>query len=336
MFGKISILIAVYNTAKYLRACLDSVINQSYDNLQIICIDDASTDDSLSILNEYAQKDDRILVLRNEINSGQSKSRNHGLKYCVGDYISMLDSDDYLAKDTFEQIIKVFNENPKTDCVLFDLKYLYSSGDTKPFTYHTDKTVFTGEEAFKMSFNWDIHGVYVLKADIHKRFPYDECTRYTSDDTTTKQHYYASREVRLSKGVYYYRQHEASISNAITIRRFDVFTANFSLKKHLIEMNVDRKYLSIHEQLRWYNLINHWYFFLNHKSFFSKDEIQEITKTFDFHIKTIDKSLIPASIKWRTLYIPFLGVKGLKFWAKYYCSLREKTPKFLLKKRLSF
>lgn len=333
---KISILVAVYNTEQYLRECLDSLINQSYRNLQIICIDDASTDNSPAILKEYAEKDNRILLLRNEINSGQSKTRNHGLRHADGDYIVMVDSDDTLSLYAFEKIMQVFEENPLTDCVLFDLQLQYPDGTIKPFQLHTDQSVFTGIEAMRMSLDWSIHGLYVIRADIHKKYPYDESTRYTADDITTKQHFYSSREVRMSSGIYYYRQHANSISNAVTIRRFDVFIADLSLKKHLETLGVERKDLSIHEQIRWHSLINHWVFFLENKSQFTADEQREIEESFDFHARTIDKSLIPLKLKLRTLYIPFTGARGMKFWAKHYCGMRKYIPSFLLKKRLKF
>lgn len=336
MGEKITILVAVYNTEKYLRECLDSLINQTYKNLQIICIDDASTDGSLNILQEYAQKDNRILVLQNEINSGQSKTRNHGLKYADGDYITFVDSDDFIAPDTFENIINVFKNNPLTDGVLFDFIRFWEDGKTEAYVNHTDKTVFTGEEAMRLSLDWSIHGVYVLRADIHKKYPYDESTRYTADDITTKQHFFSSREVRLSSGKYFYRQRSESISNAITIRRFDVFIADYSLKKHLEELGVTRDILAIHERLRWYSLINHWIFFTENKSSFTKEEQNEITESFNYHASTIDKSLIPLSQKLRTLYIPFLGTKGMKFWAVFYSKIRKITPSILLRKRLKF
>ena len=333
---KITILVAVYNTEKYLRKCLDSLINQTHTNLQIICIDDASTDKSLDILQEYAKIDNRILVLHNTENSGQSKTRNHGLKYADGDYITMVDSDDYIAPDTFENIINVFNNNPLTDCVLFDFIRFWEDGRTEAFINHTNKTVFSGQEAMKLSLDWSIHGVYVIRADIHKKYPYDESTRYTADDITTKQHFFASREVRLSTGKYFYRQHNESISNAITIRRFDVFIADYSLKKHLEELGVTREILSIHERLRWHSLISHWIFFTENKSSFTKEEQKEIITSFDYHAKTIDNSLIPISQKLRTLYIPFLGTKGIKFWAVFYSLLRKTAPSFLFRKRLKF
>ena len=125
MEGKVSILVAVYNTEKYLRECLDSLLNQTYANLQIICIDDASTDGSLAILKEYAARDSRILVLKNEVNLGQSKARNYGLQYADGDYCGMVDSDDWLALDAIEKIVDTFKSNPETDTVLLDLLLVY-------------------------------------------------------------------------------------------------------------------------------------------------------------------------------------------------------------------
>ena len=220
---KVSILVAVYNTEHFLRDCLDSLLNQSHRDIQIICIDDASTDGSLAILNEYAALDNRIIVLRNEVNLGQSKARNHGLKYATGDYICMVDSDDMLDPNAIAQLVNTFTQHPLTDCVLFNLVLQYPDGTLTPYHNRTSQTVFSGDEALCLSIDWSIHGVYALRADIHISIPYDESTRYTADDITTKLHYHASREVCLSNATYYYRQHDNSISNAITIRRFDVF-----------------------------------------------------------------------------------------------------------------
>lgn len=320
---KVSILVAVYNTEQYLRECLDSLLGQTHNNIQIICIDDASTDNSPAILNDYASRDSRIIVLRNDVNSGQSKSRNLGLKHATGDYICMVDSDDTLAPDAIAQLIETFANNPLTDCVMFNLILQQTNGTLTPYNNRTDKTVFSGEEALELSINWIIHGVYALRADIHKRIPYDESTRYTADDITTKLHFFASREVRLSNAIYYYRQHDKSISNAMTIRRFDVFIADYALKKHLERLNCKRDILKRQEKYRWYNLINHWYIFSVNKNSFTTQEQQEIVESFDYHAATLDHSLLPLSLKLRTLFIPFCGVNGMKLWAKYYCSLRQ-------------
>ena len=89
----ISVIIPVYNTADYLPRCLDSVINSDYRNLEIICVNDGSTDNSLDILNEYAEKDSRIRVIT-ITNGGVSNARNVGIESSSGEFIAFVDSDD--------------------------------------------------------------------------------------------------------------------------------------------------------------------------------------------------------------------------------------------------
>ena len=94
----ISIIIPVYRVEKYLEECLNSVINQTYANLEIILIDDGSPDRCGQICDEYAKKDERIEVIHQE-NQGVSNARNHGIEMAKGKYITFIDSDDYLEQD---------------------------------------------------------------------------------------------------------------------------------------------------------------------------------------------------------------------------------------------
>lgn len=98
---KVSVIVPVYNTEKYLRQCLDSVVNQTLQDIEVICIDDGSTDDSKRILDEYAHRDARILVYSKE-NGGQSSARNKGMDLAQGDYLYFLDSDDYILDTALE------------------------------------------------------------------------------------------------------------------------------------------------------------------------------------------------------------------------------------------
>ena len=91
----ISVIIPCYNAAQYLEKCLDSLIRQSYKNIEVICIDDGSIDRSIEILNKYKNEDDRIIIFRKE-NGGLSSARNAGMEIATGEYIYFLDSDDYL------------------------------------------------------------------------------------------------------------------------------------------------------------------------------------------------------------------------------------------------
>jgi glycosyltransferase involved in cell wall biosynthesis len=100
---KISIIIPVYNVEPYLRQCLDSAAGQTLKEIEIICIDDGSTDNSLEILNEYANKDDRFIVLKRQ-NRGAGAARNAGIAAASGEYVGFVDSDDYIGLNFFEKL----------------------------------------------------------------------------------------------------------------------------------------------------------------------------------------------------------------------------------------
>jgi len=118
---KVSVIIPVYNTKEYLAQCLDSVINQTLEDIEIICIDDASADDSLKILNEYSAKDRRIRVLHNEISKSALGARKKGVMEATGEYIMFLDSDDYYSPDACEIVYGEIRKT-KAEILCFESK----------------------------------------------------------------------------------------------------------------------------------------------------------------------------------------------------------------------
>ena len=116
---KISIIIPVYNTEKYLKKCLDSIINQTLKSLEIICIDDCSTDNCLHILKEYQLKDNRIKIIEQKENKGQGVARNLGLNIAEGEYIMFLDPDDWLELNACEIAYNQISRN-KNDIVFYN------------------------------------------------------------------------------------------------------------------------------------------------------------------------------------------------------------------------
>lgn len=117
--NKISVIIPVYNTEQYLDKCIESVVNQTYKNLEIILVDDGSTDKSGVICDEWKEKDERIIVIHKE-NGGVASARNVGLKYVTGDYIAWVDSDDWIERNVYEIIIR---EMLKYNCDISVIKY---------------------------------------------------------------------------------------------------------------------------------------------------------------------------------------------------------------------
>ena len=124
----VSVIVPVYNVKNYLTRCLESIIRQSYSNLEIICINDGSTDGSELILEAFSKKDNRIKVIYQE-NKGLSEARNTGIYYANGSYISFVDSDDYLDIDCYKLCIPLFEK--EVDVVNFSTKIELEPGGVK-------------------------------------------------------------------------------------------------------------------------------------------------------------------------------------------------------------
>jgi glycosyltransferase involved in cell wall biosynthesis len=113
----ISVLVPVYNVAPYLRACLDSILAQHITDFELICVDDRSTDGSLEILEEYAQKDDRIMVVRHPENKGLAQARNTLLDHANGKYIAWVDSDDLVLPHIWSRPVAIMEADDTIDLV---------------------------------------------------------------------------------------------------------------------------------------------------------------------------------------------------------------------------
>ena len=108
--AKVSVVVPVYNVEKYLKECIESIRSQSLEDLEIICVNDGSTDSSLEILNDFAGQDSRIIVI-NKANSGYGHTMNMGLNAATGEYIGIIESDDFADKNMFEDLYKLAKDN---------------------------------------------------------------------------------------------------------------------------------------------------------------------------------------------------------------------------------
>ena len=125
----ISVVIPIYNSEKYLRECVDSVLNQTYPDLEVILVDDGSTDSSGVICDEYAVLDSRVRVIHQE-NARIAAARNAGIEASNGEYITFLDSDDYLSAETYQTALSLM-ESHNADMVQWDLEYIAGEGYEK-------------------------------------------------------------------------------------------------------------------------------------------------------------------------------------------------------------
>ena len=125
---KISVIVPIYNAEKYLKRCVDSIVNQSYKNLEIILVDDGSPDGCPELCDTFAKTDKRIKVLHKP-NGGVSSARNEGLKIATGDFVTFVDSDDYILQDYIEKSVSVVDKN--TDLVVAGLTIIDDNKNTK-------------------------------------------------------------------------------------------------------------------------------------------------------------------------------------------------------------
>lgn len=129
MGKRLSIIVPVYNGEKHLKRCVNSIIDQNYNNLEIILIDDKSPDSSRKICEELAQKDNRIKVYHNERNMGIYGTRNKGISIASGDYITFVDDDDYIEKTMYQKMMQKFEEDEELGLILCNFKNISETGE---------------------------------------------------------------------------------------------------------------------------------------------------------------------------------------------------------------
>ena len=327
---KISVLTAVYNTEAYLHECLDSLRRQTLNDAEFICVDDASTDGSGLILDQYAKQDARFHVIHHAENLGLAAARNTGLKEAQGDFIVTLDSDDWLSDDALEQAYQAITQSLEADIALLRLQFVQPDGKMSEFKNHVHTPVLTGEEAFQLSIaRWQIHGLYLIRRSLHEQYPYDATRPTFSDENTTHLHFLHARQVVFSKGIYYYRQHSQSVTKQISIRRFDRLEANLSMKQTLEKeaalgyLPHQETILRQYEQYRWLNVIDSYWFYYQNRPAFTSQEHEQIAEQFRAILPSIHRNLLPLSLKFKFGYYPFKNYTLFRTQETLYCWLKS-------------
>ncbi len=211
---EVSIIIPIYNAEKYLKECLESVINQSFKNIEILLINDGSKDSSSQIIKEFAQKDNRIVAINKE-NGGYASAINLGLDRARGEYISIVEADDYCALDMIEKMYNAISEK-NADIATMDFYYLEDTQKNKKRIYHYDDKLKKNEENY---FNLKISPSIIHKPaypwknlykksfiDKHNiRMPQDGLGAYEDQPWNASILSFAQKCVHVAKPLYYYR-----------------------------------------------------------------------------------------------------------------------------------
>lgn len=264
----ISIIIPVYNVEKYIRRCLDSVLNQTLKDIEIILVDDKSPDNCPKICDEYALKDKRIKVIHKEKNEGLGFARNSGLDIAQGKFVAFIDSDDFIDHDMYEDLYNHAVMN-KCDTVFCSLKF-FENNHTTPFKEVSKEMYFEGPEIKQFlldmvgpnpSFKSDVkYMVSVCKAIYSRDIIYKQKLHFLSERVSASEDTifhidYLSKAKKVGfipKYYYFYFKNTSSISHTYTkekIQRLKNFLIELSQKTSLFysekeyKTRVYRKYL---------------------------------------------------------------------------------------------
>ncbi|MDD2367951.1 MAG: glycosyltransferase [Sulfuricurvum sp.] len=304
MAPKVSVILPVYNVAAYLEECLDSILSQDLNDIEIICVNDGSTDTSLEILQHYASKDSRIILFNKE-NNGVGSARNTGLQQAKGEYIFISDSDDYLLKPTALFLLYTTASEQNLDILSFDFTLVgeieseYRSkskaniiSDGKEFLIQSDNIVMVWNKLYKRSYLDSIHFLY---AEII----------YEDDESLPRLYINASRVMHLDTLLYAYRQRSNSIMRQkISLKHFHGLAAVIASYNTLFQKESHsgfRKYL----KKRLYDyLFRFYYLSLNYREFPETAQIyNEIKRNLSlskldlFFIHNDEKFIVSTQIK---------------------------------------
>ena len=239
----VTIFIPVYNGAYYLKQTLTSIQQQTYTNIEVLLVDDSSSDRSLSILKQFAQNDTRFKVFVKENGGMVAPSFNFINPKIRGDYFFYASQDDLFSEDLIEKMVLKQNET-QADCILPNMEFYYENKkDNKQIIgLNGNKGIeLSGKRACVASLNWDIHGFALFKSSLVKTefFPEDA---FDSDEFVTRKLFLNSNKVVFSEGVFYYRQdNQYAITKTFTKKNFYVLNTSWKLYKLLQENNFEKK-----------------------------------------------------------------------------------------------
>ncbi|MCQ2554718.1 MAG: glycosyltransferase family 2 protein [Clostridia bacterium] len=209
---KISVIIPAYNAEKYVRDCMDSVLNQTFTDFEVICVDDGSTDSTPEILDEYSKLDNRVKVIYQE-NGGVSKARNAGVEKCSGEYIAFIDADDRVTESYLEflyEACKIYSSDISVVHAYYWNLPLDAKGDLNSIK------CYSGTDALERFAVENSDGIWacwgkLVKAEIVKAYPFPEGRNYSEDGAVVYKWLWKAEKVADSNSYIYVKRHTESM-----------------------------------------------------------------------------------------------------------------------------
>lgn len=242
--SKVSIIIPVYNAEEYLDKCILSLLNQTYKDIEIILIDDKSKDDSLNIIEQYKELfSDKIKVIKNEKNSGAAASRNKGLAVATGEYITFIDSDDYLDLDAIEQMVKRLEET-NSDIARINRRMVFKGIDVsflgRKVKFNEDTIIRPKEQLSYLTDEWPAVTNKLFRKELLEGRKFPEDLKWEDYPFCVPVLYKADKVAIVTGPEYKYtvnpRGTTVTDTKKITDRMLDIFTCSDLIRDELLTM----------------------------------------------------------------------------------------------------
>ena len=235
----LSVIVPVYNTAEYLPACISGILEQSYRNIEVLLIDDGSSDGSERLCDDFAAADSRVRVVHNS-NAGLGASRNRGLDLCRGQYITFVDSDDRISADAYEPNVGILESQPSADIVQFRYCREYDDGRTENGVEQGEGTIRSLTDKYREAFVHRRLRSYMPNKIFRRRvfdgLRFDERMLF-EDRALLPQILERSADIIYSPhGLYYYRSRAGQITASYATPRFmeSQIRADLAIVKHAV------------------------------------------------------------------------------------------------------
>lgn len=247
---KVSVIIPIYNVEKYLEKCLDSIVHQSYKNLEIILVNDGSTDSSSKICEDYQKKDERIIVINKE-NGGLSDARNKGIDIATGEYITFIDSDDYIHKDMIGELMNIATNND-ADISVCGFQKFFNESDSEiidNMLLNTDIQLFNSQDILdnfysKISVNIIVAWAKIYKMSLFNKIRYNKGKIHEDEFIAHKLIFESKKIAYIPKKMYFYRIRKNSITGEkFNKKRLDKIEALEDRLKFANEKNLKNLYM---------------------------------------------------------------------------------------------
>ena len=239
---KLSIIVPVYNTGKYLSKCLDSILNQTIKDIEIIVVNDGSKDNSKEIINNYVKKYKKKIVFIDKKNGGQGSARNVGIKKASGEYIGFVDSDDFVESSMYEEMYNTAKEND-SDVVICSISDYYEKNDSKKDVMLNLKEKVTIKEAIINSVPSVVNKIYKRELLQNSNISFNENIWYEDLPYSMQIIVNAKKINYVDKAFYnYFHRNESTMHNKNITKNLDIIKAYDILINYLKENNLYDKY----------------------------------------------------------------------------------------------